>query len=600
MKKLLFALAALLGLAVACVEKTPEYESIVATYYLSTNADEVISLAANRGKDVNLNVKTRELTGGEANLTFTLKVDMEKVATYNEENETNYVAMPSDAYVLNKTEIMVPRFNTGSTTVKVTVKAKGLEEGKIYILPISIDSVTGGNYKLDETAQTVYILLEQLIDSGSDDGGSDGGSTDGSYAFMQGIYDETLSPAPDSKVPDLTIKTVDDMKSLKGLIADGSSKYVVLDADIDMSGVTDWKPLNEDGKAGYIEFNGNGHTIKNFKCSVGSYRSFFGIMSGRVYNVIFENPEVDAKAGLNGSSSQPCGIIAGYGGNGNTDPVICSYIYDVKIKGAKISANKAGGCGGIVGVAVNTMVKRCSFDGTIVNEGTGRRCGGIVGYHNVQADGSFLRIEDCFSSGSLTASQNIGGILGQTQFEKLQRSAKASVVMNCISTMTLIGKNSGGIVGGAAYGGTYPDTFDDQGKSVNDMIVKCIAWNDKIDATSTTNGNYSSGAVVGYCNIYQYFYDCYRKSDMNFICPVAASTDNSNTYDIEPVDQPNSGGEKNTLWEGTRFDEDSDLNGWAHGLPYHGKAATNASATAKTLGWDENIWDLTGNVPALK
>ena len=86
MKKLLFALAALLGLAVACVEKTPEYESIVATYYLSTNADEVISLAANRGKDVNLNVKTRELTGGEANLTFTLKVDMEKVATYNEEN----------------------------------------------------------------------------------------------------------------------------------------------------------------------------------------------------------------------------------------------------------------------------------------------------------------------------------------------------------------------------------------------------------------------------------------------------------------------------------------------------------------------------------
>lgn len=598
-KKSLFALAALLGLAVACVEKTPEYEQIVATYYLSTNNTEVISLAANRGKDVNLNVKTRELTGGEANLTFTLKVDMEKVETYNAENQTEYVAMPTEAYTLNKAEIMVPRFNTGSTTVKVTVKAKGLEAGKIYILPVSIDSVKGGNYKLDETAQTVYILLELLADDGSGDSGDNGNTSGGAYEFMQGVYDEKLEPAPASKVPDLTIKTVDDMKSLKALIAGGESKYVLLGNDIDMSSVTDWKPLNEDGNAGYIEFNGNGHTIKNFKCSNGSFRSFFGIMSGRVYNVTFENPIIDAKAGLGtDASSQPCAVIAGYGGNKNN--MISAYVYDVKIKNAKISANKAGGCAGIIGAAVNAMVKRCSFDGTIVNEGSGRRTGGIVGYHNVQADGAFLRIEDCISSGSVTASQNIGGILGQTQYQNLQYSVKASVVMNCISTMTVVGRNSGGIVGGAAYGGTYPDTFDDTGKSVRDMIVKCIAWNDKIDATTTTNGNYSSAAVVGYCNIYQYFYDCYRKSDMTFICPVAASADNSTTYEIEPVDQPNSGGDVKTLYDGTQMDESSPLYGWKHGFPYHGKAATNASATAKTLGWDETVWDLSGAVPSLK
>ena len=595
-KKSLFALAALLGLAVACVEKTPEYEQIVATYYLSTNSTEVISLAENRGKDVNLNVKTRELTGGEANLTFTLKVDMEKVATYNAENQTEYVAMPTEAYTLNKAEIMVPRFNTGSTTVKVTVKAKGLEAGKIYILPVSIDSVKGGNYKLDETAQTVYILLELLADDGSGDSGDSGNTSGGAYEFMQGVYDEKLEPAPASKVADLVIKTADDMKQLKGMIAGGESKYVVLDADIDMSGITDWKPLNEDGAAGYIEFNGNGHTIKNFKCSNGSYRSFFGIMSGRVYNVTFENPEVDGTAG---NGSQPCAIIAAYGGHrtGTT-----TYVYDVKVKGAKLTG-KAGGCGGIIGVAVNAMVKRCSFDGTINNDG--RRAGGIVGYHNL--DGTtgygvqgFLRIEDCISSGSLTSGQNIGGILGQTQYQNLQHTARASVVMNCISTMTLVGRNAGGIVGGAAYGGTYPDVFDDTGKSVRDMIVKCIAWNDKIDATSTTNGNYSSGAVVGYCNIYQYFYDCYRKSDMTFICPVEASADNSTPYEIEPVDQPNSGGDVKTLYDGTQLDESSPLYGWKHGFPYHGKAATNASATAKTLGWDETVWDLSGSVPALK
>ena len=331
-KKSLFALAALLGLAVACVEKTPEYEQIVATYYLSTNSTEVISLAENRGKDVNLNVKTRELTGGEANLTFTLKVDMEKVATYNAENQTEYVAMPTEAYTLNKAEIMVPRFNTGSTTVKVTVKAKGLEAGKIYILPVSIDSVKGGNYKLDETAQTVYILLELLADDGSGDSGDSGNTSGGAYEFMQGVYDEKLEPAPASKVADLVIKTADDMKQLKGMIAGGESKYVVLGNDIDMSSVTDWKPLNEDATAGAIEFNGNGYTQ-------GSYRSFFGIMNGRVYNVTFENPEVD---GTTGGGTQPCAIIAGYGGHRTGS---AAYIYDVKIKGAKITAH-AGGCGG--------------------------------------------------------------------------------------------------------------------------------------------------------------------------------------------------------------------------------------------------------------
>jgi hypothetical protein len=36
---------------------------------------------------------------------------------------------------------------------------------------------------------------------------------------------------------------------------------------------------------------------------------------------------------------------------------------------------------------------------------------------------------------------------------------------------------------------------------------------------------------------------------------------------------------------------------------YHGKAAAadaTASSVAKTLGWDEAIWDLSGAVPALK
>ena len=37
-------------------------------------------------------------------------------------------------------------------------------------------------------------------------------------------------------------------------------------------------------------------------------------------------------------------------------------------------------------------------------------------------------------------------------------------------------------------------------------------------------------------------------------------------------------------------------------ISYNGKAATGktASAVAREIGWDDTIWDLTGDVPALK
>ena len=383
--------------------------------------------------------------------------------------------------------------------------------------------------------------------------------------------------------------------AINEILEDGQIKYVVLDADIDMAGKS-WTPFNS--AAPYtkgLEFNGNGHKIKNFTCNSGSYRSFYGIMYGRMYNVTFENPVIDGTAD---GGTQPCAVIAGYGGNksGMTE----AYIFDVKVTGARVTA-KAGGVGGLVGVATNTIVKRSSFDGVISNEG--RRTGGIVGYHNVQMTDAFLRIEDCFSSGSLTASQNIGGILGQTQYSGSAAGgfkAKVSVVANCISTMSLTGRNCGGIVGGASYGGTFAEAIAGDVDSCRDMIVKNIAWNDKIDATGTTNGNYSSGAVVGYCNIYQYFYDCYHKSGFNLVCPVVDSENAAQKlFDVTVVEQPNSGGDVKTLFDGTKNDE-SCAYAYNHAYPYHGKSATGASAAAKTLGWNEDVWDLSGSIPALK
>ena len=415
------------------------------------------------------------------------------------------------------------------------------------------------------------------------------------------MTDYPCGPAPAYRQPDLTVYTADDMMKIPGILVDGETKYVVLAADVDMEGKS-WTPLNTN--ADYtkgLEFNGQGHTIKNFTCTTGSYRSFYGIMNGKMYGVTFENAFVDGTDKSDGSKgTQPAAIVAAYAGNTAGDGSH-AYIYDVKITGdSKVKAN-GGGVGGVVGVAVNCIVKRCSAD--VVIENGRKQVGGIVGYHKVGAAGNYLRIEDCCSSGSVSGEQQVGGIIGQTQYEtgSSRYNVGASVIRNCYSTMSVNAKWSvGGISGSCSYGKAY--AVDDI-PVTKDVVAGCIAWNDEIKATNTSTTNYSSGAVVAFCNIYQYFVDNYRKPGMTFDVPVEQKDEDGNlqaadAFRIEPYDQANSGDPIALTLVGNMSPVP-----FMYSYPYHGKVApdgSTVSSVAKTLGWDENVWDLSGELPVLK
>lgn len=410
------------------------------------------------------------------------------------------------------------------------------------------------------------------------------------------MTDYPCGPAPAYRQPDLIVKTADDMMKIPGILVDGETKYVVLANDVDMEGKS-WTPLNT--KADYtkgLEFNGQGHTIKNFTCTSGSYRSFYGIMNGKMYGVTFENAFVDGTAS---KGTQPAAVVAAYAGNTAGDGTH-AYIYDVKIIDSKVKANGSG-VGGIVGVAVNCIVKRCSAD--IVIENGKKQVGGIVGYHKVSAAGNYLRIEDCCSSGSVSGEQQVGGIIGQTQYEtgSSRYNVGASVIRNCYSTMSVNAKwSAGGISGSCSYGKVY--AVDDI-PVTKDVVAGCIAWNDEIKATNTSTTNYSSGAVVAFCNIYQYFVDNYRKPGMTFDVPVDQKDEDGNlqaadAFRIEPYDQANSGDQIALTLVGNMSPVP-----YMYSYPYHGKVApdgSTVSSVAKTLGWDENVWDLSGELPVLK
>lgn len=415
------------------------------------------------------------------------------------------------------------------------------------------------------------------------------------------MTDYPCGPAPAYRQPDLIVYTADDMMKIPGILVDGETKYVVLAADVDMEGKS-WTPLNTiaDYTKG-LEFNGQGHTIKNFTCTTGSYRSFYGIMNGKMYGVTFENAFVDGTDKSDGSKgTQPAAIVAAYAGNTAGDGSH-AYIYDVKITGdSKVKANGSG-VGGIVGVAVNCIVKRCSAD--VVIENGKKQVGGIVGYHKVGAAGNYLRIEDCCSSGSVSGEQQVGGIIGQTQYEtgSSRYNVGASVIRNCYSTMSVNAKwSAGGISGSCSYGKAY--AVEDI-PVTKDVVAGCIAWNDEIKATNTSTTNYSSGAVVAFCNIYQYFVDNYRKPGMTFDVPVDQKDEDGNlqaadAFRIEPYDQANSGDPIALTLVGNMSPVP-----YMYSYPYHGKVApdgSTVSSLAKILGWDENVWDLSGELPVLK
>ena len=72
---------------------------------------------------------------------------------------------------------------------------------------------------------------------------------------------------------------------MKGKLLNGQKVYFKMTADIDMSDIANWSPLNDseiNGFNRYIDFDGNGHLIKNLRCSDQKYASFFGVLCGEL------------------------------------------------------------------------------------------------------------------------------------------------------------------------------------------------------------------------------------------------------------------------------------------------------------------------------
>ena len=118
-------------------------------------------------------------------------------------------------------------------------------------------------------------------------------------------------------------------------------------------------------------------------------------------------------------------------------------------------------------------------------------------------------------------------------------------------------------------------------ENINFKMECCIAWNKTL--TNKVGKTWSSGAVIAVSNSVNTLTGNYRRPDMTF-----NDTDGKTLFDCADA-SPSAP---------LPYVDDK-----SHYYPYHGIAAPAGStitSLAKTLGWPESVWYLSGNEPKLK
>lgn len=104
----------------------------------------------------------------DSDVSVSFAIDDSAVEQYNTKNKTNYYSIPASAVELEKTEDVIKAGTAASTGVAVRViSTEDMVDGRSYIIPVSIRSISGSNMQVLEASRTIFLRISRVINFNS-------------------------------------------------------------------------------------------------------------------------------------------------------------------------------------------------------------------------------------------------------------------------------------------------------------------------------------------------------------------------------------------------------------------------------------------------
>lgn len=387
--------------------------------------------------------------------------------------------------------------------------------------------------------------------------------------------------------------------AVNSLMAQGATTYFRLLADVDLENES-WTVVDA---AGGVSFDGDGHKISNVTARSG----LFSTLAGNIQDLIIDTATISAE--LEGG----LGVLANVAVENVT-------VKNVTILNSTLS-NTKDYTGGLIGKMTSGVVENVNVACEVTN--TAAHTGGLIG--NMESGA----LKNSVASGDVTSNYYYaGGLVGYAATATLENChATGKVVSNKTNyarTGGLVGEIHGGSVVGChaagdvdikgAYAGGLIGVIDGtmvvstsyatgavaqlNEKNYNGVLIGWItpASNATVSNCYTSgkvSGKNYCGGFVGYVQGVTSITDCYSNSEIDAAkwsgCVFGGNVDPKENLSLTGFIGWNVS-ERVAFW----YNQAEALEG-----NYMGTDGT-ISAKAREYGWDETIWDLSGDVPVLK
>ena len=448
MKKIISLLMIpVMGLLALSCEKEPGQEggnSGAAVLGISvTGLPEVVEVPENQSQSFEVVVISNP--GPSEAIQVTLGTDESLVAKYNAAYGTAYEMLPTAAYELPSSALMVMKYNKISVPSSLKLIGAGCEVGKTYLLPVVVASVKGNAAYEAPEDRVAYVVFKMLA------------------AQMEGAG---------TQADPFKVKNIDEFNKLGNVLKTGETVYVKLVADLDYNGAA-WSQAKGEGTP--IVLDGDNHVVKN----VVAEHSLFFALEGTVKNLTFDNIVLSVGAETAGLLACTAGVDAEK-----------TYIQNVTVTNSKVT--NVGHAGGLVGKITNVVVDNVHVACDVKAMD---RVGGMFG-HTIGCE-----ITNSSATGSVTAeSYYSGGLIGMMHSSSLKGCSATGNVTHTTNTYSRIGGLVGQVICNATIENCYATGTVYGGGYFGGGLIGVVETSETVDGkeivhTATIKQSYSTGSI---------------------------------------------------------------------------------------------------------